>query len=267
MAAPRVPAPPTRTPSPPISTAPVSGPTATTATFSNISSYADGINGILIDFANLPAGVTFSASDFQFKVGNTSNSSTWSSAPAPTAVATWTGSNGDTFADIVWANKAISEEWLQVTVLADANTHLASNVLFYYGNEIGATGISTATTGNGPVIRVTSADVVATQNNASLLQAVPITNLYDFNRDGKVTAADIVLCQNNTTLLGGLVLITAGGTSGNVGIGHSRASVVAATSHSTSNSSSTLTDYAPSPTSTVLQQDKDPLRRIGKHRK
>jgi aryl-phospho-beta-D-glucosidase BglC (GH1 family) len=241
-----------------------SGTTATTATFSNISSYADGINGILIDFANLPAGVTFSASDFQFKVGNTSNSSTWSSAPAPTAVATWTGSNGDTFADIVWANKAISEEWLQVTVLADANTHLASNFTFYYGSEIGATGISTATTGNGPVIRVTSADVVATQNNASLLQSVPITNLYDYNRDGKVTAADIVLCQNNTTLLGGLELITVGGSSGNVGIGHSRASVAAANSSVTTSSNTPLDDSA-SPTSSVLQEDKDPLRRIGKH--
>jgi len=33
--------------------------------------------------------------------------------------------NGDTFADITWANHAIQNEWLQVTVLADANTHLA----------------------------------------------------------------------------------------------------------------------------------------------
>jgi DUF971 family protein len=33
--------------------------------------------------------------------------------------------NGDTFADITWANHAIQNEWLQVIVLADANTHLA----------------------------------------------------------------------------------------------------------------------------------------------
>jgi len=243
----------------------VSGPTATTATFSNISSYADGINGILIDFANMPAGVTFSASDFQFKVGSTSNSSTWSTAPAPTAIATWTGSNGDTFADIVWANNAISEEWLQVTVLADANTHLASNFVFYYGSEIGATGISTATTGNGPVIRVTSADVVATQNNASLLQSVPITNLYDFNRDGKVTAADIVLCQNNTTLLGGLELITVGGSSGNVVTGGSKSKTTsAAASHpSASVSSNSATDQ--SPTASLLNQQVDVLGRTPKH--
>jgi beta-galactosidase len=241
----------------------VSGATATTASFSNISSYFDGINGILIDFANLPAGVTFLASDFQFKVGNTSNSSTWSSAPAPTAVATWTGSNGDTFADIVWANNAIEEEWLQVTVLADANTHLASNFVFYYGSEIGATGISTANTPNGSVIRVTSADVVATQNNASLLQAVPITNLYDYNRDSKVTAADIVLCQNNTTLLGGLVLITVGGSSGNTLPAHSRpagtrTTTVAAVTRTTPISSDTSIT-ASSSTNAVLDSSTDDL--------
>jgi hypothetical protein len=241
----------------------VSGPTATTATFTNISSYFDGINGILIDFANLPAGVSFSASDFQFNVGNTSNSSSWSSAPAPTSVATWTGSNGDTFADIVWANNAIEEEWLQVTVLADANTHLASNFTFYYGSEIGATGISTATTGNGPVIRVTSADVVATQNNASLLQSVPITNLYDYNRDGKVTAADIVLCQNNTTLLGGLELITVGGSSGNTLPAHSKAAstrsaAVAAVTRTIPISSDTSIT-ASSTTNAVLDSSTDDL--------
>jgi uncharacterized repeat protein (TIGR03803 family) len=201
-------------------TALVSGSTATTATFSNISSYSDGLNGILIDFADLPSGVTFSASDFAFKVGNNSNSSSWSTAPAPTAVATWT-SGGGTYADIVWANNAIQEEWLQVTVKADANTQLANSVVFYFGSEIGATGVSTATTSNGPVLRVTSADVVNTENNASLLKTVPITNIYDFNRDGKVTSTDVVLCQNNATLLGGIVLITVGGSTGNVVLGGS----------------------------------------------
>jgi polygalacturonase len=216
----------------------VSGSTATTASFSNISSYSDGLNGILIDFANLStSGVTFSASDFAFKVGNNSNSSTWSTAPAPTAVATWTGNDGDTFADIVWANNAIQEEWLQVTVLADANTHLVNNVVFYFGNEIGATGASTATTGNGPVLRVTSADVVNTENNASLLQTVPITNIYDFNRDGKVTSTDVVLCQNNATLLGGIVLITVGGSSGNVILDGTADSLVQSSSTTTSSGS------------------------------
>jgi hypothetical protein len=247
-------------------TALVSSSTATTATFSNISSYTDGLNGILVDFptANLAPGVTFTASDFAFKVGNNSNTSTWSTAPAPTAIATWT-SGGNTYADIVWAKNAIEEEWLQVTVLADANTHLANNVVFYFGNEIGATGASMASTPNGEVLRVTSTDVVNTENNASLLHSVPITNIYDFNRDGKVTSTDVVLCQNNATLLGGLVLITVGGSSGNADPSSVRtagtASTAAAANHSAallSNSSS-----ADPPTSSVLQDSNDPLDRLG----
>ena len=240
-------------------------PNGTTATFANISNYADGINGILIDFAGI-SGTTFSASDFQFKVGNNDTPSTWATGPAPTAVATWTGNDGDSFADIVWANNAIQEQWLQVTVLADANTHLASNVVFYFGNEIGATGASTAMTPNGEVLRVTASDVVATQNNASLLQSVPISNVYDYNRDAKVTAADIVLCQNNTTLLGGLVLISVG-TSGGVLAGRGGTKfpgAVSAASHYAA------TVFADSPindagTSSLLQEQGDVLGRVSPH--
>jgi hypothetical protein len=183
-----------------------------TGTFANVSSYSDGINGILIDFGNEAAGVTFTASDFAFAVGNNNTPSTWATAPAPTAVATWIGPNGDTFADITWANNAIQEEWLQVTVLADANTHLASNDVFYFGSLIGATGTDTAD--GGTILQVTAGDLVQTQNNASLLSSVPITNLYDYNRDGYVTAADFVLCQNNATLLSGLEYITPPSSSG-----------------------------------------------------
>jgi aryl-phospho-beta-D-glucosidase BglC (GH1 family) len=233
-----------------------------TATFANVSSYSDGINGILIDFAYLPTGVTFTASDFAFAVGNNNTPSTWSAAPAPTAVATWAGPNGDTFADITWANNAIQEEWLQVTVLADANTHLASNDVFYFGSLIGATGTSTAD--NGTVLQVTAADLVATQNNASLLSSVPISSLYDLNRDGYVTAADFVLCQDNATLLGGLNLITPGSTSNAVVAG---SGVVAAVSGSTTAalSSSPPLDDPTTLTATVLKQNEDPLGRVVRH--
>jgi hypothetical protein len=179
-----------------------------TGTFANVSSYADGINGILIDFGNEAAGVTFTASDFAFAVGNNSTPSTWGAAPTPTAIATWIGPNNDTFADITWANNAIQEEWLQVTVVADANTHLASNDVFYFGSLIGATGTDTAD--GGTILQVTAGDLVQTQNNASILSSVLISNLYDYNRDGYVTAADLVLCQNNATLLSGLEYITPG---------------------------------------------------------
>src|SRR6185437_12705632 len=42
-----------------------------TATFANYTSYSKGINGIMVDIANLPAGTTsLSPSDFAFHVGN-----------------------------------------------------------------------------------------------------------------------------------------------------------------------------------------------------
>jgi hypothetical protein len=241
-----------------------------TGSFANVSSYSDGLNGILIAFSNLPSGTSFTSADFQFNVGNNTNTSTWSSAPTPTAIATWT-SGGQTYADIVWANNAIEEEWLQVTVNADANTLLANNDVFYFGSEIGATGVSTASTSNGEVLRVTSADVVNTENNASLLQSVPISNIYDFNRDGKVTSTDVVLCQNNATLLGGLLLFTPSDSGDDViaaaSSTSSTTSTIAAAAAPTNLFSTTPIDDSASATSSVLQQDDDPLASMLKHRR
>jgi len=156
-----------------------------TATFSNVSSYIDGINGILIDFANLPSNAHLTAADFQFKVGNSNTVSTWATAPAPTHVITFVGSNGDTFADITWANGAIKNEWLQVNVLADANTHLASKSTFYFGSLVAATGLSQI----GSTLYVTPLDVLATALNQS--NSASITDPYDFNKDGKVNMTDL----------------------------------------------------------------------------
>jgi hypothetical protein len=173
-----------------------------TATFSNVSSYTGGINGILVDFSNLSPSVHLTAADFQFKVGNSNNISTWATAPAPSKVVTWVGPNGDTFADITWANHAIQNEWLQVTVLADANTHLASNTVFYFGNLVAATGYSVANS----ALYVTPIDVLATLLNLSS-SSVGITNLYDFNRDGKVNATDLATVILDESF-SGLQLIT-----------------------------------------------------------
>jgi len=110
--------------------------------------------------------------------------------------------NGDTFADITWANHAIANEWLQVTVLADANTHLASKTVFYFGNLVAATGYSVANS----TLYVTPIDVLATLMNLS--NSVGITNLYDFNRDGKVNATDLATVILDESF-SGLQLITA----------------------------------------------------------
>ena len=55
-----------------------------TATFANYTSYSKGINGIMVDMAGLTGTIT--ASDFTFKVGNASDTSTWTTAPTPTSI-------------------------------------------------------------------------------------------------------------------------------------------------------------------------------------
>ena len=42
--------------------------------------------------------------------------------------------------EIIWADGAIENEWVQVTVLADADTGLAAPDVFYFGNAIGDSG-------------------------------------------------------------------------------------------------------------------------------
>jgi len=238
-----------------------------TATFSNVSSYINGINGILIDFANEPAGVTFSASDFQFNVGNNSTPSGWAAGPAPSAVATWTGTNGDTFADIVWPNGTIRDEWLQVTVKADANTHLAANDVFYFGSLVAATGASVTTTSTGQVLQVTSADVEQTEFNLSEQSTVPISDLYDFDRNGQVTSTDVEYAEFNLTEQSGLELINLGSPGPTVasapakGGGTQAAAAMPSATSATVFSDSPIDDSSSS-TPSLLQQKTDLLQRI-----
>jgi hypothetical protein len=178
-----------------------------TGTFSNYTTFSRGLNGVWIDFANMPNSTVLTSSDFTFKVGNDNNPSGWSLAPAPLHIVMGTDPvTNNRAVDIVWADNTIQNQWLHVTVLGgvnDANTHLLSNVSFYYGNLIGDTGDQTSGTAF-----VTSADVIATRNNVNGLASVGITNIYDFNRDGFVTSSDVLISRNNINGLSGLNLIT-----------------------------------------------------------
>jgi hypothetical protein len=163
-----------------------------TATFANYTSYSDGINGIMVDIADAPP-TTLSLSDFSFAVGNNGTPSSWTTAPAPTSMVVTPGGgvNGAERIEFVWANNAIENEWLQVTVDADSDTGLASPDIFYYGNSIGSTGAANPTSG-----RVTPADVTAVESNVGP-GAVGITNPYDFTRAGRVTPADVTIAESS----------------------------------------------------------------------
>ena len=126
-----------------------------TATFDNYISYARfrggqwtaTLNGIMIDIAELAGTVT--AADFEFRTGNSHTPGGWVAATAPTSVTVHAGegTGGSDRVKVIWAETAVANShWLQVTVLANANTGLAAPDVFYFGLAAGESGNSTANT-------------------------------------------------------------------------------------------------------------------------
>lgn len=145
-----------------------------TAGFSNITSYAGGIDEIAIDIAN--AASSYAASDFIFRAGVTSDPATWSAAPAPLSVTVVPGAgvSGSTRVYVKWADGTIVNQWLQVKFSP-------ANDVFYFGNLVGAV--------NG--LQVSAADEAAVRANPkTLLHPAAATEACDFNHDGKVDAVD-----------------------------------------------------------------------------
>jgi len=179
------------------------------AAFANYTSYSRGINGIMIDIAALanPAGLT--AADFVFKTGNNDTPESWALAPAPTNdialdVRLGAGVEGSDRVTLIWADNAIAKQWLEVTVLATANTGLAGDDVFYFGNAVGDTGDSTANA------FVNAFDTGGVRDHPrGFLNPSPIDDVYDFNRDQRVNAFDFGIARDNSTgFLNALKLIT-----------------------------------------------------------
>ena len=179
--------------------------TGQTGAFVNYTSYGRGINGIMVDIVNL-AG-TPSPSDFEVKVGNDWTPGSWPAGPAPISVTVRAGAGvgGSDRVTLIWADNAIANQWLQVTVLAAANTGLSAPDVFYFGNAIGETGNSAFEA------EVSAWDVINVRNNPHTLGVNPaaITEVCDFNRDRKVSPTDEILVRNNgTSMFTALQLIT-----------------------------------------------------------
>jgi hypothetical protein len=160
------------------------------ATYASITDYSKGINGVIVDISNLPGSTTLTSTDFKFATGNSNDTTTWTTLATSPTVTEIPGTGGISHVDLTWPDGTITNTWLQVTVLADANTGLATNDVFYFGNLIGEVGNSTT------LMQVTAVDLVL--NQLALTGSASITNPYDINRDGRVSAVDLVLTQNNS---------------------------------------------------------------------
>ncbi|MBN1590902.1 MAG: cadherin-like domain-containing protein [Pirellulales bacterium] len=100
-----------------------------------VTGYSKGLVGIVIDVSEVLDGQTIDASDFIFKVGNTSDPSTWSTAPAPSAVIVHEdeGANGADRIEIRWADYSILDQWLEVTIDPEGDVLLAHDYTQYFG--------------------------------------------------------------------------------------------------------------------------------------
>lgn len=164
---------------------------AESASAANYTNYSGGINGVMVDIANLPAGAAPSASDFVFAAGNTDDPSSWA-APSvePTVnLRRGAGDNGSDRITLTWPDGTIVGKWLQVSVQATGNTGLSTPDVFYFGNLPGETFNSTSEA------RVTAADVLATRANSARAGAA-VDNAYDFNRDRRVDVVDQAIARS-----------------------------------------------------------------------
>jgi hypothetical protein len=191
-------------------------PGSGTSSFSAVSSYVNGINGIMVDLSGVHGAIT--VNDFKFKAGNNNSPSTWAMASAPTTVTTraGAGTSGSDRIELIWDNnQSVKKAWLQVIVEGNdsagsfnTNTGLASSYVFYFGNALGDSG-----TGNSGAFQVTSADEVNARNNPKTFTATR-SDVNDYNRDGSVNSSDQIIARNNTTNLGNqlkFLVVGAGG--------------------------------------------------------
>ena len=166
-----------------------------TATFANVSSYSRGLNAIVLDLAN-PQG-PLSAGDFTFTRGNHAFHENWDAAAAPLSVTVLSGSGADGTDRVIlrWADGALTDTWLRITVRATAATGLTEPAVLFFGHQHGDAGIADDLASH---FLVTTADTAAVLSNprGGGTPAL-LTDPRDFNRDGRVNAMDFGIARDN----------------------------------------------------------------------
>lgn len=187
--------------------------TSQTTSYTNVSNYLLGINGLILDVAGL-VGTTLSAADFTFRkspigASGTVNPSTWPSAPNPNVINVIPG-NATTAARVVleWPNNAIQNSWLQIVVKANANTGLVDRAVYYIGHALGEVD------GASPY-RVSTTDVGLVRSAVSNA-IVAVSDPRDIDKDRRVTTQDVGALRarvSNTVLIGNITVPPAGSAS------------------------------------------------------
>jgi hypothetical protein len=164
-----------------------------TATQENYVSYSRGINGIMIDIANLAK--TPEASDFQFHdLGRDGNAETVAPPPDSITVRPGEGVGGSDRVTLTWdtsSGAVFDTTWLRVT----AGTSLGMNEpdVFYFGSAPGEGS-------GGSDASVDGSDEIGARNNAHVFgDLAPVDDAWDYNKDGLVDGTDQIFARNNQT--------------------------------------------------------------------
>jgi hypothetical protein len=160
--------------------------------FANVSSYSRGSNGVMVDGAG-QFGRTPALTDFEFRTGSGANPAAWPLAPAPAMTVRRGAGVGDSDRfTFVWPDNAVRNTWLRVTVKATAGTGLSAPDVFYFGHLAGESG--DGSTRSGAVVN--AIDQARTRSAIALAKgSAPVTNPFDFNRDGRVNAVDLTIAR------------------------------------------------------------------------
>ena len=177
-----------------------------TASYQNYTNYSAGINGIMIDVTGLRDVDAIDSSGFQFATGNESLSSNFTNMnfTVNVVVRTGAGINGSDRITLQFDDSTILNTWLRVTMLANDDSGLENNDVFYFGNAIGETG-------GGDDASVSSNDVLGTRGNrTSIFNPALVNSRYDFNKDSQVDGIDVLTSRRfRTTPFNELQWITA----------------------------------------------------------
>lgn len=162
-----------------------------TASFGNVTSFSQGINGVMIDVEALPDTVT--DSDVEVRTGNSSNFTTWTALAKPSvSVRRGAGTGGSDRITLVFPSGTIRNRWLEVTLRTTPQTGLPSDDVFYFGSAVCDTGDSASQ------FLVNSTDVLRVRRGLSITFQ-PTTSVLDFNRDRVINSTDVQLARVNLT--------------------------------------------------------------------
>jgi len=158
----------------------------------NITNSLGGISGIYIDILGLPAGGGIGSGDLNFRVGNSTDISSWAPLGIAPAISTTSGAGagGSDRVYLSWASGGAENTWLEITLLDNASTGLGSPDVFYYGHMLGDTN------SDGEVTPIDALLVINELNDPNNLPvAVGAENPLDVNRDGRISPADLLIVE------------------------------------------------------------------------